>query len=100
MKTKEKTDIYNGEYVARTVSTFLNNMGSRRSETGEPLFIKTMAQDHRSIQQKFTNLTFSWIKHLSEQQHWDLRNEASVLLAKEVFRRIDPDKISAVKCII
>jgi len=97
---EEKKDVYNGEYIAREVSTFLNNMGSRRSETGEKLFIKRMAHEHRTIQQKFTSLTVDWIKHLSEQQHWDDRNEASVLLAKDIFSKINPDKISAVRCVI
>jgi len=93
-------DVYNGECVANVISTFLNNMGSRRSETGEKLFLERMSREHRTIQQKYTSLSMDWLKLLSRQTHWDDRNEASVLLSKDIFNKIDPNKISAVKCII
>ncbi|RJR12597.1 hypothetical protein C4588_01855 [Candidatus Parcubacteria bacterium] len=68
---EEKKDVYNGEYIAKEVSTFLNNMSSRRSETGEKLFIQTFSREHRTIQQKLTSLCIDWLKHLAGQQHWD-----------------------------
>jgi predicted metal-dependent hydrolase len=51
--------------------------------------IATMAHDHRTLQQTFTMLCLAWLRHLASltDRDYDLRNEASVLLAKEIVER-------------
>ena len=76
-----------GEQVARDMFKMLNVMGGRNSQD----FIATMGREHRTIQQNFTKLCFAWIKDLSEREHWDARNEASVRFAKSVMKNVPED---------
>lgn len=50
-------------------------------------FIEAMGNEHRTLQQGFTRLVVEWLKHLASLKYgqYDLRNEASVLLAKKLI---------------
>ena len=76
-----------GQEVARAVSKLLNNYNS----TERKVFIDEMSRDHRSLQQSFTRLCVDWLRNLAEREEgrFDLRNEASVKLAREVLPILD-----------
>ena len=48
-----------------------------------------MSREHRTLQQVMTGLMLSWFEHLASLSdkpgHYDLRNEASVKVAKKVM---------------
>jgi len=64
--------------VARFVSDFLNSS----FDTDIPNFCDQMGREHRTLQQQFTGLCICWFRHLAKQENFDLRNQASVELAK------------------
>lgn len=47
-------------------------------------FVNEMASQHRTCQQDFTRLCLAWLEHIAQNDRHDLRNEASVQLAKAV----------------
>ena len=53
------------------------------------LFVERMSREHRTLQQTFTRLCIKWLQHLSQTEHYDLRNEASVEFAKSIKRELD-----------
>jgi len=58
----------------------------------EPLeFVTAMAGEHRTLQQSFTRLCMAWLEHLAEapDYEFDLRNQASREVAKEIFANIE-----------
>lgn len=54
-------------------------------------FAEAIGTEHRTLQQSFTRLCVRWLEHLSNQQNFDGRNEASVRLAKTIFCSIPED---------
>ncbi|MBD3404688.1 MAG: hypothetical protein GF411_00975 [Candidatus Lokiarchaeota archaeon] len=55
-------------------------------------FIESMANEHRTIQQAFTNLCFEWIKRCAKmhsEKQFDLRNEYSVKTCAEIVEKVD-----------
>lgn len=54
----------------------------------EDKLVDGMSRNHRTLQQNFTRLSVAWIEHLAklEPGQYDLRNEASVKLAKELVK--------------
>lgn len=54
-------------------------------------FAEAMGTEHRTLQQSFTRLCVRWLEHLSNQQNFDGRNEASVRLARTIFCSIPED---------
>jgi hypothetical protein len=75
-----------GEEAARFMADFVNNFTPEIEE-----FVKTMASEHRTLQQSFTGLCLAWLKALAElpEGRWDLRNEASVEIAKEIMAKVE-----------
>lgn len=65
--------------MARRVADYVN--GRNADE-----FVKGMAQQHRTLQQSFTGLCVAWFEYLASRQpgQYDLRNQDSVDLAKEI----------------
>jgi hypothetical protein len=67
-------------------SDFVNNMSD------EPKFeaIELMTREHRTLQQSMTRFSIWWLERLARYQdfEFDLRNEASVRLAKEFVENI------------
>lgn len=72
-----------GKSAAKMMSDFVNAAatGDRKE------FVEVMGKEHRTLQQNFTRLCVQWFKHLSDQERYDLRNEASVRLAKEIMQK-------------
>lgn len=68
--------------VAQAISRFLNVMGEDRLK----LLVEEVGRDHRTLQQKFTRVCMLWMEHLAGQEHFDLRNEASVMLARKIMQ--------------
>jgi hypothetical protein len=66
------------------MSKFNNNFG-HDIET----FVSAMSQQHRTLQQCFTNVCLSWLRHLAETEDYDLRNEASVKIAKKIVDAVE-----------
>jgi hypothetical protein len=55
------------------------------------MFVKRMACEHRTLQQGFTRLCATWLKHLASlnENQYDARNAASVEYAKRVVKATD-----------
>jgi hypothetical protein len=72
--------------TVESIAKFTNRMGFSTES-----FIVTMAREHRTLQQSFTGICLSWLWHLSqlEENYYDLRNEASVKIAKELLKGKD-----------
>ncbi len=68
--------------TVRAVSHLVNAYGAEVAE----FFVKEMGREHRTLQQGFTRLCRAWLLHLArlEECHYDLRNEASVELARKI----------------
>jgi len=69
------------EEMAREISRYVNNVCHEEDIRN---FVKAMACEHRTLQQSFTRLCVAWLEDLGrrEENHYDLRNEASVMLGK------------------
>ena len=52
-------------------------------------FCTAMLDEHRTLQQNFTGLCVKWLETLAKYDRCDLRNEASVELAKLFVERIN-----------
>lgn len=73
--------------TAQTIGEFVNIMGYGLDE-----FIEEMSCKHRTLQQSFTNLCVAWFEDLAKREHFDARNEASVMLARKFVERIGADE--------
>ncbi len=71
-----------GRELAREVSNMLNSYGDENVKA----FVEEMNREHRTLQQNFMKLVVAWIRLQAEktEYQYDLRNEASVLLAKQI----------------
>lgn len=70
------------------ITKTLNIMGD---DQRVKFFIESMHNEHRTLQQGFTRLVLAWLKHLSTlpEGHYDLRNKASVEIAKKLVGKLD-----------
>ncbi len=73
-----------GEEFAQLFSTFCNVMNNGPKTVA----IDKMIRDHRTIQQNMMRFCLAFIARMAEQRS-DLRNEASVELAKQIMDRTD-----------
>ena len=73
-----------GFELANTVAKGINSFSFNPKE-----FARTMATEHRTLQQTFTRTCVEWLKVLAEMEHYDGRNEASVLFAKSIKEELD-----------
>ena len=69
-----------GKEMAREFLKFINNMGC--DEEG---FAFSLANDHRTLQQSAMRVFMLFVKEMAATEHWDLRNEASVMLARKIM---------------
>jgi dGTP triphosphohydrolase len=60
----------------------LVNSSSRKTRDAA---IGKMLRDHRTLQQGMMRFVMDYIEGMAEKQHFDLRNEASVKLAKAIM---------------
>lgn len=52
-------------------------------------FAEMFAREHRTVQQNFTSLCVAWLEKLAKPDtYYDLRNEASVMLAREFVEKV------------
>ena len=67
-------------------SKFVNNMNDEPKHEA----IELMTREHRTLQQSMTRFSICWLERLARYQdvEFDLRNEASVRLAKEFVENI------------
>jgi hypothetical protein len=72
------------EQVQATVSA-LSKIANR--SLSPELFVQCMDREHRTLQQSMSGLMLAWFKHLAELPagHYDLRNQASVEIARKVM---------------
>lgn len=76
--------ITDGQAVARLlVDTYLNNYQSKHE-----IFMETMARQGKNVRENCTYLGYAWLRGLSEVSCYDLRNEASKLLADDICGHI------------
>ena len=79
MRVEDKQQI---KQAVQSVSHIVNAYGNEEVD----FFVKQMSRQHRTLQQAFTRICQAWFLHLAslEESHYDLRNEASVELAKKI----------------
>lgn len=82
---KREIDVSSPKEMASAMSDYVNYGGGRGKSAEE--FCAIMANDHRTLQQNFTNLCFRWIVTLSEQKNFDARNEYSVGACREIVEK-------------
>ena len=72
----------------RALSNYVNHYSDF-----QPL-VQAMACEHRTLQQMMTGFMLKWFIHLSElHENWyDLRNEASVKIAKQIVNNVEEVK--------
>lgn len=73
-----------GIAFAEQFSAFVNNMNSDPRRVA----IAKLMREHRTIQQNMMRFCMSFIENMAQQQP-DLRNEASVALAKKIMQTTD-----------
>jgi len=74
------------EDIAEMLTQYINNVCIE--ELSKEL-VERMSHIHPTLQQNFTRVCVDWFKELSEKKYYDLRNEASVLLAKRLRKELD-----------
>jgi len=81
---KKEIDCKDAEEMAKAMGNFVNNFN-----VDEKTFCEAMTNEHRTLQQSFTRLCVKWFKTLAETKEgrYDLRNEDSVMLAKEIVEK-------------
>ncbi len=79
MRVQDEQEVKN---VVNSISHLVNGFGHDE----EDFFIQEMGREHRTLQQGFTRLCRAWFLHLAalKEFQYDLRNEASVELAKKI----------------
>lgn len=80
------------EEVVKTLSDFVNC----HSTPDFAEVIKLMSWEHRTLQQQMTQVCVMWLKHLAtleENDGYDLRNEASVKLAKRLLSEVEENDL-------
>lgn len=82
--TVSKTEREDGEAFAAEFSNFCNTM----SGLPQGIALDLLMRDHRTIQQNMMRFCMAFIARMADQSY-DLRNEASVELAKEIMERTD-----------
>jgi hypothetical protein len=73
----------NGEEMAMAFLKFINNMG-----VDEEGFVKELCDSHRTLQQSVMRIFIRFVREMAKKEEgfYDLRNEASVELAREIMK--------------
>ena len=79
------------EDVVKALSDFVNC----HSTPDFAEVIKLMSREHRTLQQQMTQVCVLWLKHLAtlDEPGYDLRNEASVRLAKRLLSEVEENNL-------
>ena len=83
-----KTDKTLLEKAVSYMSDYVNNYECRPKE-----FAELFGREHQTLQQSFTRVCLAWLEHLAEMEEdwYDLRNEASVHLARKIVEKFKND---------
>jgi hypothetical protein len=69
--------------MAEAISNYLNNFSKQPADE----LVEQLLRQHRTLQQCFSRFCLRWFERVAETPHgFDLRNEASVGLAKEILK--------------
>ena len=79
-ETWEGREKQENEEFFRLFSKHVNRMGRNDDSV-----VKAMANDHRTLQQNYMRFFMAFCKEMAKQEYSDLRNEASVELAKKIL---------------
>lgn len=74
------------EELAEIFTNAVNSYSFRNKK-----FTNKMLQQHRTLQQSFTGLCLDWLITLADVESYDLRNEASVKVAKKIKECLGED---------
>ena len=74
-----------GKDMAAEMSRFINSYGSEHVKE----FVEAMGRDHPTLQQSFSRLCVAWFRRLAGTEHFDMRNEASVKLARRIVGELE-----------
>lgn len=80
----------NTKEAVKEMSEFVNNMSCPIDE-----FIEGMANEHRTLQQTFTNLCLAWIRKCAENHskgNFDGRNLASCEVSRQIVETVEDAK--------
>ncbi len=82
--SKERDYKYDSDECARaaakTLSAFVNAYGHSTKA-----FVQQITSEHRTLQQQMFEVMLSCIKAWAESEHYDLRNEYTVMKSKEIM---------------
>ena len=76
------------EEFVKAFSSFVNSRSTPEFEYA----VELMSREHRTLQQQMTQVCLLWLEHLTsleEHNGYDLRNEASVKLAKRLLSEVE-----------
>jgi hypothetical protein len=79
MKQEDTMETKNSQEMARELLKFVNSCGVDGKG-----FAVALASDHPTLQQSVMRLFLDFATEMSKKQYTDLRNEASVALAKKI----------------
>ena len=69
--------------MAGAILSYLNNFSKQPTDE----LVEELLREHRTLQQCFSRLCLRWFERVAEAPHgFDLRNEASVDLAREIMK--------------
>ena len=74
-----------GSLFANIFTNYLNSATRQEME----LSVKTMLRGHRTLQQDVFRFCLDYIKGMSKEKFYDLRNEFSVKTAKEIMEFLE-----------
>ena len=75
------TDLTRGQKFANNFSEFVNS--SLNPDVDEA--VQAMLRDHRTLQQSMMGLFMKFAEEMAKSEHCDMRNQASVKLAKSIM---------------
>lgn len=87
----EELDNEDREKAVAAVNVVTKTLNILSDDQRVQFFIEAMHNEHRTLQQGFTRLVLAWLKHLADlnQGQYDLRNAASVAVAKKLVSHLD-----------
>ena len=71
--------------LADSIADYLNSFGNKQIDE----LVKELSKQHRTLQQRFTQLCINWFQELANRRFYDDRNKASVELAKKIITKLD-----------
>lgn len=71
-------------HLATDIMDAVNTIGFKPSK-----FAESMCCQHRTLQQSAFRAFLAWTRELAAMENYDTRNEASVLLARELVNTMD-----------